>query len=103
MHTEPRESEDMMTEHDPAPTENEDEPRLAVRISSDADGRLRLLAAVRKRPMGKLLTELLAQHLPTVHGSSRRDTASRIRGGTCRCRSCPRRRAGPTAPGTGWP
>jgi len=55
-----------MTEHDPAPRENEDEPRLAVRISSDADGRLRLLAAVRKRPMGKLLTELLAQHLPTV-------------------------------------
>src|SRR5712691_9280960 len=43
-----------------------DNPRLAATIRPDVDERLRLLAAVTRRSVGHLLTELLDGCLPTA-------------------------------------
>ena len=40
--------------------------RLATRISSEADRRLRLTALVRGMRLGHLLDQILSQHLPTA-------------------------------------
>ena len=53
-----------------------DNPRLAATIRPNVDERLRLLAAVTRRSVGHLLTELLDGCLPTAA-----ELADRIRKG----------------------
>jgi hypothetical protein len=40
--------------------------RLATRISAEVDRRLRLTALVRGMRLGRLLDQILSQHLPTA-------------------------------------
>ena len=39
--------------------------RLALWVSTDAEKRLRMLAAIQGRPPGRVLDEVLTAHLPT--------------------------------------
>lgn len=49
----------------PARPPNPYDMRLVANIPSDVATRLRLLAALRRKPVGHVLTELLGRELPT--------------------------------------
>jgi hypothetical protein len=59
------------TRHDAPPSEEDHmglyTARLEARISEEADERLRLTVAVRKQKIGRLLDQLLKDHLLTIH------------------------------------